>query len=198
MLKPHLLPRPGPVPPLPDPQAPQLTCNKGWDTSSWVTGSTAGSRCSSSRYNSPFDCPALCSWSEERLDGSGDDGGQCAGLPPPTLPPGATGNASCLLYPPCSPGGGGEAAAPDGPCYCCDLQLDPAALADVDGSSGSGSTGVVPAGQLWTFFLAQLAFVVWVLFLTRAQARLGDRSALRLPTALAPLHNLRLLLTPHL
>ena len=161
-------------------QVPQLSCNKGWDTSSWVTGSTAGSRCTSSRYNSPFDCPALCAWSDARLGSDARDE-QCAALPPPTLPTGATGNATCLLHPPCSSGGGGDAAAQDGPCYCCDLQLDPAALAN--GSGSSRSVGSVPAGQLWDFFLAQLAFLVWVLVLNRAQVGVGHGGGwgMRLP-----------------
>ncbi|PRW39140.1 kinase domain [Chlorella sorokiniana] len=160
--------------------APQLSCSKGWDTSSWVTGSTAGSRCTSSRYNSPFDCPALCAWSDSRL-GSDARNEQCAALLPPTLPTGASGNATCLLHPPCSPGGGGDAAAQDGPCYCCDLQLDPAALAD--GSGSSRSVGSVPAGQLWDFFLAQLAFLVWVLVLTRAQLHAVHAADARVITA---------------
>lgn len=148
---------------LPTVQVQQRSCSKGWDTSSWVTGATAGSRCTSSRYNSPYDCPALCTWDSALLQNSG----QCAGLPPPKLPRSASGaNATCLLHPPCSPAGGGEAGALDGPCYCCDLALDPSALA---GSSTSSSAGTVPAGQLWVFFLGQLAFLVWVLFLTRSQ-----------------------------
>jgi hypothetical protein len=146
-----------------------LSCNKGWDTSSWVTGTSAGSRCSSSRYSSSYDCPAACSWSDVRLSGSP----QCRGLSPPALPPDAPANATCLLHPPCSSAsGGGEPAAPDGPCYCCDLQLDTSGAAV---GAGSGSF-TVPTGQLWVLFLGQVAFLVWVLFLTRSQVgQVGGR-----------------------
>ena len=141
-------------------QAPLLNCSKGWDTSSWVTASTAGSRCSSSRYSSSYDCPAVCTWDSARLAS-----GQCSGLPPPSLPAGAGsgGNATCLLHPPCSGGASGNLTAADGPCYCCDLQLAAAS------GGASGSAGPVPAAQLWVLWLGQLAFLVWVLVLTRAQ-----------------------------
>lgn len=134
-----------------------------------MTGTTAGSRCSSSTYSSSFDCPAACVWSAERLRTKPE----CAGLPRPTLPPGASAaNATCLLHPPCSSGSSsGDPAAADGPCFCCDLQLD--------SSFQSTAAGTVPAAQLWVLFLGQLLFLSWVLFLTRAQvSRLGCQACL--------------------
>ena len=125
------------------PQAPLQMCSKGWDTSSWVTGTTAGSRCSSSTYSSSFDCPAVCTWTSATLASNP----QCAGLPPPILPPDAhNANATCLLHPPCS-SATSDPAAPDGPCYCCALQLDSSAA-----GSASASAGTVPAAQLWVLF----------------------------------------------
>lgn len=121
-----------PCPPLGPPQTlqePLVQCQKGWGTSSWVTGSTAGSRCSSSRYSSSFDCPSRCTWNSSRLaDGTG---GQCAGLPPPPAPAGAPRgrNATCLLHPPCSAASSADPAAPDGPCYCCELEVGPSPAA---------------------------------------------------------------------
>ena len=142
------------------PQAPLQMCSKGWDTSSWVTGTTAGSRCSSSTYSSSFDCPAVCTWTSATLASNP----QCAGLPPPILPPDAhNANATCLLHPPCS-SATSDPAAPDGPCYCCALQLDSSAA-----GSASASAGTVPAAQLWVLFLGQLLFLGWVLFLTHSQ-----------------------------
>ncbi|KAL4440168.1 hypothetical protein ABPG75_003169 [Micractinium tetrahymenae] len=158
---------------------PLLQCQKGWDTSSWVTGSTAGSRCSSSRYSSSFDCPSLCAWNSSRL--SRKAGGQCAGLPPPALPAGgaaAGGNASCLLHPPCSALSSSDPAAPDGPCYCCDLQLDPVLV-----PSPAAGAGAVPAAQLWVLLLGQAAFLLWVLLLTRSQLKAVHSADARVITA---------------
>lgn len=149
-------------------QAPPQGCSKGWDTSSWVTGSTAGSRCTSARYNSPYDCPSVCGWSDARLTASSGSE-QCAGVDSPVPPPGAAGTSTmCLLHPPCAPGGsGGSPTSPDGPCYCCNLALDASVLSAASG--GSKGVGEVPTGQLWVFFLGQLGFLIWVLLLTRSQ-----------------------------
>ena len=149
-----------PVPRAPRaPQAPPLSCHKGWDTSSWVTGSTAGSRCASPSYSSSFDCPSSCTWTPQQLSG------QCAGLALPEVPVNRGPAAACLLHPPCSAAAAGNLTAPDGPCFCCDLQLDGGAAATAAAAAG----GTVPPAQLWVLFLGQLAFLLWVLLLTRAQ-----------------------------
>lgn len=124
-----------------------------------MTGSTAGSRCASPSYSSSFDCPSSCTWTPQQLSG------QCAGLALPEVPVNRGPAAACLLHPPCSAAAAGNLTAPDGPCFCCDLQLDGGAAATAAAAAG----GTVPPAQLWVLFLGQLAFLLWVLLLTRAQ-----------------------------
>lgn len=66
-----------------------------------------------------------------------------------------------MLHLPCN-AGVSDPAAPHGPCHCCDLQLDAAAV---------GANPQVPAGQVWVFLIGDLLFLCWLLFLAKAQAR---------------------------
>ena len=127
-------------------------CPRGYPTSSWLTDTTVGSHCWGTRFSSRYDCAATCFWDPSRLSTA-----QCTGLP---LLPSVASNASagggasaaCLLHLPCSPRAEDSPTAPDGPCYCCDLQLDAAAAA---------AEPQVPAGQLWTLIVGQALFCAW-------------------------------------
>ena len=142
---------------------PGPSCAKQWWVSSWLTGTTPGGLCTSSRFSSSYDCPATCGWRPERLNTLP----QCAGVPLPVLPAGvpqSATNSSCLLHLPCNRLSTNPTAA-DGPCYCCELELKGATTA----------SSSVPPGQLWVLLVGQLAFLIWVLFHTRTQARPGGR-----------------------
>jgi hypothetical protein len=142
------------------------SCPKGWDLTSWLTSTTIGGHCNGGSYTSKYDCAAQCVWSPDRLKNS-----QCKGVEPPGLEmASATATNSsyhsrlsgqCAQHLPCVKGRG-DPFAPDGPCLCCHMQQDSAAIATNPG---------VSAGQLWTFFLCQLVFLIWMLFLVHTQVK---------------------------
>jgi hypothetical protein len=153
------------------------SCPKGWDLTSWLTSTTIGGHCNGGSYTSKYDCAAQCVWSPERLKNS-----QCKGVKPPgiamanstTTSPTKNSNSStsntpyktrlsgqCAQHLPCVKGRV-DPSAPDGPCLCCQMQQDPAAIA---------TNPRVSAGQLWTFFLCQLVFLIWMLFLVHTQVK---------------------------
>jgi hypothetical protein len=147
------------------------SCTKGWDSTSWLTATTIGGHCDDGPYTSKYDCAAQCIWSPERLKNS-----QCRGVKPPGIEM-ANSNSSttstssttyntrlsgqCAQHLPCVKGRV-DPLAPDGPCLCCHMQQDSAAIA---------SNPRVSAGQLWTFFLCQLLFLIWMLFLVHTQVK---------------------------
>ena len=150
-------------------------CARGYSTSSWITDTTFGAHCWDPRFSSRYDCAAICSWDPSRLVSP-----QCVGMPPaPTLPGNAStvtagAVAACLQHLPCSPGAADSPAAPDGPCYCCDLHLDVAVVS---------AAAPVPDGQLWTLIVGQVLFCVWLLLLTRTQLRCMQAADERVVTA---------------
>lgn len=153
------------------------SCPKGWDLTSWLTATTIGGHCNGGSYTSKYDCAAQCVWSPERLKNS-----QCKGVKPPDIAMASssttspTNNSSsstsytpyktrlsgqCAQHLPCVKGRL-DPLAPDGPCLCCQMQQDPAAIS---------TNPRVSAGQLWTFFLCQLVFLIWMLFLVHTQVK---------------------------
>lgn len=70
-------------------------------------------------------------------------------------------SGQCAQHLPCIKGRV-DPLAPDGPCLCCQMQQNPAVIA---------SNPRVSAGQLWTFFLCQLVFLIWMLFLVHTQVK---------------------------
>ena len=154
------------------------TCQKGWETSSWITQSTIGGHCSGSTYTSTYDCAALCVWDPGTLKKP-----QCRGVPFPgkiingTAAAMATGNQAlvnstsgsyasrltgrCAQHLPCMKARL-DPYAPDGPCYCCTMDLD---------KDATENNPRVSSGQLWTFFVSQLVFMSWILMLMHTQMK---------------------------
>lgn len=135
------------------------TCAKGWGSTSWLTQMTIGGHCSGTTYSSRFDCSAKCVWDPAALRAP-----RCRGQPPPgSRPANATAAAAaggaCAQHLPCATARLDPAAA-DGPCYCCDLRLDEAAMA---------ANPRVPAAQLWVLLVGQLLFMGWMLYLMHTQ-----------------------------
>ena len=166
-----------------------VSCGKGWETSDWLTPTLPGGRCSSASFSSRYDCPARCVVSPDRLRQP-----QCAAAAAQqqqqqqALPKGAASGqqqphangsaaaatARCAAHWPCNPRRAGNASAPDGPCLCCDLRLDLAAVA---------ANPPVGARQLWVLFVGQLVFLAWTLALTHLQLRVAGAADARVVTA---------------
>lgn len=130
---------------------------------------TIGGHCNAGPYMSRYDCAAQCIWQPSQLSQP-----QCTGVPlpgSPGAPPYNVSNANegyatrlngtCAQHLPCVKNQI-DPYAPDGPCLCCQMQMDPTAAAD---------NPRVSAGQLWVFFLAQLIFMAWMLYLMHAQLK---------------------------
>lgn len=143
------------------------SCPKRWTISSWMTDTSIGGHCTESVYTSPYDCPSNCVWDPSQLQQA-----QCRGLATPVFPPppsatNSSGKGSpppppiCSQHLPCVTHRL-DPTAPDGPCFCCKMALDEAVIS---------KNPRVSAGQLWTFFLAQLFFMGWMLYLMHVQLK---------------------------
>lgn len=144
------------------------SCPKRWAISSWMTDTSIGGHCTNSVYTSPYDCSSNCVWDPSQLHQA-----QCRDVSTPIAPspPPASGNSSGKL-PPTLPAVCSQhlpcvthrldPTAPDGPCFCCRMVLDKVVIS---------KNSKVSAGQLWTFFLAQLIFMGWMLYLLHVQLR---------------------------
>ncbi len=132
-----------------------VACAKGWQPTSWITAASVGSHCAGARFASKYDCAARCAWSPARLSAPACAAAAAAYAPAP---------AACARHLPCAAGSPGAAdpAAPDGPCFCCELALDAAAVE---------ANPRVSSGQLWALFAGQLVFSLWALHLVAAQLR---------------------------
>lgn len=126
---------------------------------------TIGGHCYGA-YTSRYDCASLCMWDPDQLKLP-----QCNNIPYPGTAPAITGNTTelyagdltgiCARHMPCVKNRL-DPLAPDGPCYCCQMQLDPTTVVH---------NPRVSSGQLWIFFVGQLVFMAWILYLIHAQMK---------------------------
>ncbi|KAK9808616.1 hypothetical protein WJX72_000561 [[Myrmecia] bisecta] len=133
-------------------------CPKTWDVANGIMQTTIGSFCADPHYSSKYTCAASCYWESSKLDQV-----QCAGLPN-RLSYVLGYDFACLAHRPCVPGLQNVTRA-DGPCYCCDLVLN----------VGEVVQHQVHKAQLWVLFVAQLAFLLWMLLLNKVQVTAAEQ-----------------------
>ena len=124
-------------------------CSKAWRSTDFVIDISAGAFCASTRSSSTLACPAMCAFDSSRLGtpqcravraasgaallqewhshnchptfASGTMCSQCLSRLAGTS---CLAGSTCATHLPCSRRKGIRPQDPDGPCLCCDLQMD--------------------------------------------------------------------------